>query len=141
MEHRDRRHEETSVAEVREYTPDGWQILKLAFPGKAVYYRILAGWGGGYTQGQSWKLSSGITGIQETDDCYVIINASGSVYNCRKTSNRMLGMMGGILSSVQNEHPEAITVVDIDEALVQYLHALTKDVEVDLDSPLSPDDE
>ena len=36
-----------------DYYPDNWVVLKIDTK-DYVIYKILAGWGGGYTQGESW---------------------------------------------------------------------------------------
>lgn len=50
------------------YTPDNWVVIKCK--GDDPHYRILAGWSGGYTTGTSWRMNSGITRVEETDDAY-----------------------------------------------------------------------
>lgn len=40
------------------YTPDNWVVIK--FGGSDPHYRVLAGWSGGYTTGDSWRMNSGI---------------------------------------------------------------------------------
>lgn len=51
-----------------------------------LHYRVLASWYGGYTTSDSWRMSSGITSILETENDYEITNESGSVYYCEKLS-------------------------------------------------------
>jgi hypothetical protein len=71
--------------------PDVWVVVKLT--GDAVpdgeLYKILAGWYGGYTQGNSWKLNSGITSISEKDNNYYVEGYSGSLYVCHKDAERL----------------------------------------------------
>ena len=66
------------------YTPDNWVVIKLN--GDDPHYRILAGWSGGYLDGDSWRMNSGITRVEETDDAFLFYGASGSCYDCRKTA-------------------------------------------------------
>lgn len=66
------------------YTPDRWVVLEFTTT-RHTTYKVLAGWSGGYLQGQSWKLNSGITKVEEDGDCYLFHGASGSVYCCRKS--------------------------------------------------------
>lgn len=40
------------------YAPDSWTVVKLN--GNDPHYRVLASWAGGYLNGDSWKLSSGL---------------------------------------------------------------------------------
>lgn len=69
------------------YAPDKWVIIKTDVGG--LHYRVLASWYGGFTSSDSWRISSGITLIVETEFDYEITNESGSLYVCKKTG---LGM-------------------------------------------------
>jgi len=51
----------------------------------------------------------------------------------------VLGRFLGFLAQDMAKHPERLRAVDGD--LVKRIQSLVKDVEVDLDAPLSPDDE
>lgn len=64
------------------YTPDNWVVIKLN--GKDPHYRVLAGWSGGYTTGDSWRLNSGITKVEEDGWYYYFHGSTGSVYECFK---------------------------------------------------------
>jgi hypothetical protein len=66
------------------YTTDNWVILKIK--GDDPHYRVLAGWSGGYTTGDSWRMNSGITKVEETENSYLFYGSSGSCYKCRKSS-------------------------------------------------------
>ena len=53
-----------------DYTPDNWVVLKITNTKRSgntgygrteqVLYKVLAGWGGGYLDGDSWRMNSGI---------------------------------------------------------------------------------
>ena len=66
------------------YIPDKWVVIK--YNGNDPHYRILAGWSGGYTDSDTWRMNSGITRVEETDDAFLFYGASGSCYDCRKTA-------------------------------------------------------
>jgi hypothetical protein len=66
------------------YIPDNWVVIK--YNGNDPHYRILAGWSGGYTDSDTWRMNSGITRVEETDDAFLFYGASGSCYDCRKTA-------------------------------------------------------
>lgn len=89
-----------------EYTPDTWVVLKLVSNKKPVY-KVLAGWGGGYLYGSSWKLNSGVTKIEEDGQCYLFHGSSGSVYRCRKSSYGLSGYTSGILANFQKQADES----------------------------------
>jgi len=65
------------------YNPDNWVVVKSPTDG---HMRVLAGWSGGYTQGDSWRMNSGITECEETEDTFEFYGSSGSVYSCNKSS-------------------------------------------------------
>lgn len=67
-----------------DYNPDNWVIIKIT--GEDPHYRVLAGWSGGYTTGDSWRMNSGITKVEESDGCYYFYGSSGSCYICGKNS-------------------------------------------------------
>lgn len=73
---------------MREYKPDKWAVIKLTKNDKNIY-RILGSWSGGYLDGDSWRLSSGVNMITENDDCFIFNNQSGSRYICNKKSYGM----------------------------------------------------
>ena len=61
-------------------TPDKWVILKL--PNN--YYKVFGTWGGGYLDGDRWKLNSGVEKVEQDDYYYYFIGYSGSCYKCYK---------------------------------------------------------
>jgi hypothetical protein len=72
---------------INDYTPSCWVIVKFTSSEHGVIYKVLAGGGGGYLNGHTWKLSSGITKVEmdfdkEGKKFYVIHNHSGSRYYC-----------------------------------------------------------
>lgn len=62
--------------------PEVWAIVSLG-NGE---YKCLGSWRGGYLDGDSWFLNSGIKSIEETEDFYLIHGYSGSTYHCHKGS-------------------------------------------------------
>ena len=71
-----------------DYTPDKWVMLKFTHKGQDVY-KILASFYGGYLDGDSWKLNSGVTKVEEDDNYYYFHGYSGSVYACHKEAYGM----------------------------------------------------
>jgi len=75
-----------------DYTPSCWVIVKFTSPEHGVIYKVLAGGGGGYLHGYTWKLSSGITKVEmdidkEGKKFFIIHNYSGSRYFCYEDSH------------------------------------------------------
>jgi hypothetical protein len=60
--------------------PHNWVVVKV---GEGIY-KVLAGWSGGYLDGDSWKLNSGISEVKDDGDHWLFIGESGSVYRCHK---------------------------------------------------------
>lgn len=68
-----------------EYHPDNWVVLRMTYKDQIIY-KVLGGWGGGYLNGSSWRLNSGIERCEVDGDYYKFIGSSGSVYKCHKES-------------------------------------------------------
>lgn len=74
-------------------TPDRWVVVEFQELENEPIRKVLAGWYGGYTGSDCWKLSSGITEIKEDEKYFEFLNASGSLYKCQKTAYGMSGIM------------------------------------------------
>ena len=59
--------------------PDNWVVLKIPDG-----FKVFATWAGGYLDGDSWRLNSGIKEMEEDEDNYYFIGFSGSCYMCHK---------------------------------------------------------
>ena len=92
-----------------EYTPDRWVVIEIAMEGTTVQ-RILSSWYGGWAGSDSWRLSSGITGVEELVDSYIIKNESGSVYTCFKGRYGMSAYTMGVLEDFKKQ--AVITMVE-----------------------------
>jgi hypothetical protein len=108
------------------YTPNHWVVLKLSHIG-TVTYKVLAGWSGGYLDGDSWQMNSGIIKATFDGEYYEFHGYSGSVYRCHKNSYGLSSLTSGILTSFQRKITEAnyssnIEVVDenIDFTTIKY---------------------
>lgn len=84
-----------------EYTPDNWVVLKIDHEGKTLY-KVLAGWSGGYLDGDSWQLNSGIVRVVEQEDYWEFYGNSGSCYNCYKGQYRLRMNNSGIYEQLKN---------------------------------------
>lgn len=90
---------------MNQYTPDQWVLLLIESDTVRVV-KILSGWHGGYTQGDSWRLSSGVTKMIEHETEYEIHNESGSIYHCQKTCEGMTGMTASMLENWNNQNKD-----------------------------------
>ena len=100
-------------------TPERWVILKINGP--ETYFRVFAGWSGSYTTGDSWRMNSGIVGIEEDEDYYYFEGYSGSWYKCNKNGYGYKDGMCGFRSYVQStldliieKSPVPIEILDED---------------------------
>lgn len=75
-------------------TADRWLILKLGDT-----YKVFGSWSGGYLDGDSWKLNSGIESVEEDGDYWLFHGFSGSVYQCHKDSYGASGYASAVLHS------------------------------------------
>lgn len=107
---------------MRTYTPDHWVMLKLTYKDKPIY-KILAGWGGSYLYGASWKLNSGVTRVEDTGDSYLFHGSSGSVYECRKNSYGLSGYTASVLDSFYKdaEDNEDLTIECLHEDQTDFM--------------------
>ena len=99
---------------MNEYTPDHWIILRIKPLTGAVIYKILASWSGGYTYGDSWKLSSGIKTFELSEDESTIVSEqySKSVYHLRRSCERESSMIYSMRKSFE-EKLVGIAQVDV----------------------------
>lgn len=95
------------------YNPNVWVVVKIHPPGHKMYYRILAGWYGGYLDGDSWKMSSGIVKVVDQETHFEVYNESGSLYNCHKEAERTSFYTQGIFESYKQQADEQGWVFEI----------------------------
>ena len=97
--------------------PDSWKIIKFESTDFGVVYKLLGGWYGGYLNGDSWQLNSGIKEVIETENHYDFIGYSGSIYHCNKTGEHISGIMAaqiGYWEDLSKENPELVTITVVD---------------------------
>lgn len=82
-------------------TPDKWLILKVND-----HYRVFGTWSGGYLDGDSWRMNSGITKVEEDDEHYLFTGSSGSVYKCRKTAYGSTGYGYSVIDTYTKQAEE-----------------------------------
>lgn len=89
------------------HTPDNWVILKI-IQDSTVVYKILGGWSGGYLHGDSWRINSGVSSIEEDSNYYYFFGHSGSCYKCHKDQERLSlitnSVFQNLMKSTQNKN-------------------------------------
>ena len=95
------------------YTPDNWVVIKLD-DGVEPHYRVLAGWSGGYTTGNHWRVNSGITKVTEDNMYYYFSGSSGSTYWCGKKSYMLRMNNVRIWDQLQRLHGDKVKMMPED---------------------------
>jgi len=96
------------------HTPDSWVIIKIDNPEyDKPYYKVLGGWSGGYLDGDSWRMNSGITKIDREGDFYLFNGLSGSVYKCHKNAETMRMSQAGIWNSLKEKYNESVEIIKV----------------------------
>ena len=91
------------------YTPDNWVVIKM--DGDEPHYRVLAGWSGGYLDGNSWKMNSGIVRVEIDGDYYRFYGLSGSCYSCHKESYCIRMNNAHIWTRLQTIHGDKVEMM------------------------------
>lgn len=94
------------------WCPDNWVVIK--FKGDDPHYRILAGWSGGYTGSDTWRLNSGIYECEETDSSFLFYGSSGSCYDCHKTSYGMRKNNAHVWAQLQEHRSDKVELMPED---------------------------
>ena len=69
-----------------DYNPDKWVVVRITGKDTPPVHKVFASWYGGYLDGDSWKLNSGITRAYEDGQRVMFDGSSGSTYACHKAS-------------------------------------------------------
>jgi hypothetical protein len=94
------------------YIPDNWVVIK--YKGDDPHYRILAGWSGGYTDSDTWRMNSGIVRVDETEDAFLFYGSSGSCYDCRKTAYCLRKNNAYVWAQLQERHGDKVELMPED---------------------------
>ena len=97
------------------HTPDTWSILLFNSPTYGKIHKVFGAWYGGFTQGESWKLSSGMKDLVDEGDFYSSVQESGSIYQLYKNSEKLSGYHLGILAGWVEQMKEkggSVVIVD-----------------------------
>lgn len=92
------------------YTPDCWTVISIN--GSNPHYRVLAGWGGGYLHGTSWKLNSGITRVERDDDYLLFYGSSDSIYRCHKAGYGLRMSTAAIWNQLEAKYGDKVALLD-----------------------------
>ena len=102
------------------YTPDRWVVLEFNGPSMSEpVHKVFAGWYGGFTSGESWKLNSGIVKTKRNGKRWDFEGYSGSLYRCHEQGYGMSGYMTNVLSTFRARLQDGTTIkiLDLDEVV------------------------
>lgn len=80
-----------------EYNPDCWKVVEIDTPNGEKLLKVFGTWRGGYTTGDSWRLNSGVSGVEVDGDLIHFYGYSGSTYTVHKDAEGTSGYTSGIL--------------------------------------------
>ena len=95
-----------------DYTCDNWVVIKMK--GDDPHYRLLVGTSGGYLDGDSWRMNSGITKVEEDEEFYYFSGSSGSRYRCYKESYTLRMNNAHIWTQLQGIHGDKVEMMPED---------------------------
>lgn len=123
------------------HTPDSFVIFSLdvtdVMPDRPIMHKLLAGWSGGYLDGDAWRINSGITYTEfnspELEDVLAgdhisVYGSSGSRYDVRMSRYAMRMSMAGIWKQISDNYPTRAKLLDEAEALA-YLKSIERQPE------------
>lgn len=93
------------------YRPDNWVVIKITDK-ENVTYKLLVGWLGSYTTGDSWRINSGITKFEDAGSYYVAHGHSGSSYALIKGRYGLQNNNVHIYEQLCNKFPNQIELLD-----------------------------
>lgn len=101
----------------RFYAPDLWSLVEIVGTEETII-KVLATWYGGFSDGDRWKLSSGITHTENLgESIYEMHNYSGSVYTGYKENYGMGGYTTQVLENfILQAGPGRIRLLKWEEA-------------------------
>lgn len=84
------------------HEPDKWVVIEIDG-----LKRILSSWVGGYLGSDEWRLSSGVEGIEEDVDFFLMKTQSGSTYKCLKKSEGFSYLSSSIYRDIKEQCEES----------------------------------
>lgn len=103
------------------YTPDSWVVLKIVNEGETLY-KVLAGWGGGYLDGDSWRMNSGIVKATIGGHHAIFEGYSGSQYVCHRESYRLTMATSGTYNQLKEKFGDAVELMPEDTDWVDLIN-------------------
>ena len=83
------------------YKPERWVVVKMMT--NDPHYRVFGYWSGSYIEGESWRINSGITKVEDAGKNYKFYGSTGSVYVCGKEFYGMKMYGSAILRDMKSQ--------------------------------------
>ena len=99
--------------DIMEYTPDSWVVLKI-YNDEKPFYKVLAGWNGGYLDGDSWRINSGISQVKHDNNYYEFYGKSGSLYRVHESAYRLTMATSGIYNQLKDRFGDRVELMPED---------------------------
>jgi hypothetical protein len=96
-----------------EYNPDRWVVVKIG--GDDPHYRVRGGWSGGYLDGDSWRMNSGIVRADFDGDYWYFYGSSGSCYKCHVDSYGFNTVSAQTYESYSRVHRDKFEALEFEE--------------------------
>ena len=93
----------------RGITPDCWVVIE--FDKK--WQKVVAGWGGSYLYGDSWRISSPIVEFTSDDTSYLATTESGSTYILKKTRQGLRMSNAGVYNQLKEKFGDKIELIEL----------------------------
>ena len=95
-------------------TPDSWVIIEILH-GATPMSKVLAGWSGGYLDGDAWRMSSPIKelNIKTNEDFFTVDTESGSRYTLYKSCQGLRMSNAGIYNELKEKFGDMVRIVDL----------------------------
>jgi len=94
------------------YSPTGYHFLKIPSTKEpsGFIYKIMGSWDGSYLSGESWRVSSGISKIEDKGSHLYVQGFSGSIYVVRKQGRGLNVYAMGVLQEVLSKAKGIISI-------------------------------
>lgn len=95
-----------------EYNPDSFVVLKMTKKDQT-FYKVLGGWAGGYLNGDSWRLNSGIEKCEYDvdNDKWRFHGSSGSVYAVNPESYGIRMATTNVWEQMKTMYPDQVEMM------------------------------
>ena len=108
-----------------EYHPHKWLLVQIQ-DGNEMLYKVFGSFYGGFTDGDSWKMNSGITSIEDCGDYFRVYGYSGSVYLCAKENYGASFYGSSVLADFEKRSEGKLCVIPTLEAAMALTRHLIK---------------